>query len=573
VSQVFVSYKREEKSISFVKHLKESLEAADFDVWIDQELLRPGQDWKKEIDNAIKASIALIVVLTPEAHKSNYVTYEWAFSIGRGMEVIPLLLEATDLHPRLNDIQFINFTNHFSLPWDHLIDRLREIETGSLGKTQRIPPYVERAVDMLDSYEPHERETAINRLTQSNHPSAIEALALAVNHHIEDVRFKSALKLAEVSNYRDIRALPGLLEAMTDNTLYAQVSIALQNYGTHAVSGVIQLLDHPWSEVRRRAAKTLGKLQDIQAVPKLLNILRNDPEVRPQALETLHEIGDPTAISGFIDVLQDESVGIRSRAAIVLGVYKNEIAIPSLLGSLRDSDEQVRLNAAHSLVQIGLASLPGLMAALHDKSVDVMTTSAKALGIMEAKEAVEELVKLTKHKNGDLRLVVIRSLGQIGEPLAVPNLIELMDDTNYHIREIAAWALGQIRDKSATTKLCAALEDQSWEVRLAVVKALGIIGEPEAAVPLLNYLSKLGYEDRYSLIATIEALGNIRNPIAVNPLTSYMADTRKMLFPTDEGLYSVPVDQVTAKALRNIGTPDALEAIEQWRQEQGEQET
>ncbi len=105
MSQVFISYKRDEKSTSFVNHLRQQLERAGFDVWIDQSLLRPGQYWLQEIDNAIKASIVLIVVLTPDAHESLYVTYEWSFAFGRGMEVIPLLLEDTKLHRRLEDIQ------------------------------------------------------------------------------------------------------------------------------------------------------------------------------------------------------------------------------------------------------------------------------------------------------------------------------------------------------------------------------------------------------------------------------------------------------------------------------------
>jgi hypothetical protein len=47
--------------------------------WIDTERLRAGEDWRKEIDDTIKESLALVVIMTPEARKSEYVTYEWAF--------------------------------------------------------------------------------------------------------------------------------------------------------------------------------------------------------------------------------------------------------------------------------------------------------------------------------------------------------------------------------------------------------------------------------------------------------------------------------------------------------------
>src|SRR5688500_1363014 len=106
-NQVFVSYSH--KDSSFIKILKQKLKDSGFDVWIDQELLRPGQDWRDEIDNAIRASFAVLAVMTPQAYKSQYVTYEWAFALGIGKEIIPILLERTKLHPRLEAIQYVDF--------------------------------------------------------------------------------------------------------------------------------------------------------------------------------------------------------------------------------------------------------------------------------------------------------------------------------------------------------------------------------------------------------------------------------------------------------------------------------
>ena len=67
----------------------------------------------------------LALLMTPEAKSSEYVTYEWAFAWGVGIKVIPIMLRATQLHPRLEALQYLDFTNAKSRPWDRLIEEMR----------------------------------------------------------------------------------------------------------------------------------------------------------------------------------------------------------------------------------------------------------------------------------------------------------------------------------------------------------------------------------------------------------------------------------------------------------------
>jgi hypothetical protein len=67
MAHVFVSYKREYASNVFVARMSKHLEKAGFDVWIDKMELQAGEDWRDAIDQAIRDSLALIVVLTPGA--------------------------------------------------------------------------------------------------------------------------------------------------------------------------------------------------------------------------------------------------------------------------------------------------------------------------------------------------------------------------------------------------------------------------------------------------------------------------------------------------------------------------
>jgi hypothetical protein len=147
VSHIFVSYNQADSDFSEILHSK--IEQAGFVVWRDSSGLRGGDDWRKGIDDAIKGACVLVVVMTPEAKASEYVTYEWAFAWGAGVKVIPLLLKRTQLHPRLESLQYLDFSNRHIRPWDALIALLREAESSS--PVREGPQIAKRNVDQRDT--------------------------------------------------------------------------------------------------------------------------------------------------------------------------------------------------------------------------------------------------------------------------------------------------------------------------------------------------------------------------------------------------------------------------------------
>jgi hypothetical protein len=125
MNHFFISHSHDDSD--FAEILENRIKQENFLPWRDIGI-RAGDDWRKEIDKAIKDSFALIVVMTPAAKASEYVTYEWAFAWGEGVKVIPILLEKTELHPRLESLQYLDFTNRNARPWDRLIDLLGEAD-------------------------------------------------------------------------------------------------------------------------------------------------------------------------------------------------------------------------------------------------------------------------------------------------------------------------------------------------------------------------------------------------------------------------------------------------------------
>lgn len=125
-NQVFISHSHSDAD--FGELLKLHLEKNNIDCWMDNERLKIGQDWREEIDLGISKSKAVIVIMSPEARKSEYVTYEWAYAWGKEIKIFPIMLNQTSLHPRLESLQYMDFTNRVTRPYDELVARIKEIK-------------------------------------------------------------------------------------------------------------------------------------------------------------------------------------------------------------------------------------------------------------------------------------------------------------------------------------------------------------------------------------------------------------------------------------------------------------
>lgn len=118
MKHVFVSYAHEDKD--FARELNKRLREQDRIPWQDLLNIRGGVSWQAAIDDALRNAEALVVIMSPHATKSQYVTYEWAFALGAGVPVIPVVRKRADLHPRLRTFQQIDFTTRRGTPWVNL---------------------------------------------------------------------------------------------------------------------------------------------------------------------------------------------------------------------------------------------------------------------------------------------------------------------------------------------------------------------------------------------------------------------------------------------------------------------
>jgi hypothetical protein len=126
MKNIFVSYSR--RDTRHMSELREHLLRLGYKPWIDPNP-RPGQDWRFAIDDAIRASDAMIVVVSPSAAESVYVTYEWALALGLGIPVIPVIFRDAQMHTRLQTLEHFDMTE-FREPeqfWDYFVREIQRV--------------------------------------------------------------------------------------------------------------------------------------------------------------------------------------------------------------------------------------------------------------------------------------------------------------------------------------------------------------------------------------------------------------------------------------------------------------
>ncbi len=103
VPNVFVSYSR--RDFHAAEALFSVLAASgQVRTWLDVEQLRPGTDWEIAINAAIDHADAVVVVASPAAMASRWVTEEWRRALRNGTPVHVALVRDTELPPELTTV-------------------------------------------------------------------------------------------------------------------------------------------------------------------------------------------------------------------------------------------------------------------------------------------------------------------------------------------------------------------------------------------------------------------------------------------------------------------------------------
>jgi HEAT repeat protein len=516
MGHVFLSYRSEDGD--FVSGIIRQLEDAGFSLWADNERLRASEKWREAIDQAIRDAFAVLVVMTPEARVSEQIMYEWMFALGVGVKVIVVLKAATELHPRLETMPCVDFANAEVAPWGKLIRQMYEARDGRR-------PFGAFGAPRERPASPPSPSPFGQRPSSSNSSAPSSLLD----------RFRR-------------REPPSFDDDDSDDLP------DLDDKQHHDLDKLIEILDGEDRDARITAIRRLSEMGDKAAIPALIRVLRDeDWRLRDAAAQALGKLKAAAAVVGLLETLRmtrPGPFGGGPNNTIITNAIREigPLAIPVLIDALEDEDFRIRLYATEILGQIGGAEgVTALTDALRDPEWRVRWRAADALGKLGDQAVVQDLCEMMRDENKDVRMSAAWALGRLGYGEAVPSLLRLLTDRDWRVRWAGAEALWCIGPE-AVPALLELLREPKGPTRRVVIRALAEIGEP-AIEGLLGMLRETNWDIRWAASNALQEMGERAVPPLVRALQEN--DWR--------------VGWAAAEALKQIGTPEALNAVEEWR--------
>lgn len=324
-------------------------------------------------------------------------------------------------------------------------------------------------------------------------------------------------------------------------------------------SKIIPLLKDSNGNVRAAAAHALGELGYRQAIPVLIESLKDEEWVVFYVLQALAQLKAEEAVEKIGELLlSTESLLIKSEAIETLGKIGTEKVADPLLKYFPVATKDEKQQIVKALIRVGI--------------------------IPDGQDLKEEILSIFKEQEWDEKLIALKGIKLINLIEAVPFIIEeagsldpscfdydekiqALEETllsinsedellsmieknklKYRAKAFVIKVLGKLRSKKAVLILIKLLEDIKRDIRIASARALGEIGGIEVVQPLIKKSTE--DEDANVRKAAIEALGLIRAPEAYEPLLSLL--DREIYLDIIEAIVSSLISIDQERFLKNL---------------------
>lgn len=287
----------------------------------------------------------------------------------------------------------------------------RGLNRGRVRRREALAQRLRGALVVLTAGEPDEVDDAVDTLAAAS-PREWRAIEPSVRGLLVKVRGDAHLALVRVLERR------GLIEQAMAN------------------------LTGSWFATRRaRAAELLGATGSVSSTEQLISALRDrEPQVRVVAARALGHIGDRRAVEPLLDSL---ALGVPPRVVTTAIAGIDRVSQVALEPSLTHQDPHYRAIAAEVAgLAAATGVVPLLVDMLKDEELEVRIRAARALGRCGRPEARPGLVAVTTPDNPvPLRVVATRALSMLADGAAVPWLAELLSDPVTDVARLAASGL------------------------------------------------------------------------------------------------------------------------------------
>ncbi len=134
--RIFLSYAHEDGRDE-AKALERLLDELGYRVWLDIKGIPLGEEWRAHLSAGLRETDVVLVLLTPEALKSDYVSFEWRTALDKEKLVIPVFVSTREVPNELGRIQGCDLMVEPPMAGvGRLVTRLSELVTECLNEVR-----------------------------------------------------------------------------------------------------------------------------------------------------------------------------------------------------------------------------------------------------------------------------------------------------------------------------------------------------------------------------------------------------------------------------------------------------
>ena len=236
------------------------------------------------------------------------------------------------------------------------------------------------------------RVTACQLLGDLGSSYAVLDLVPLLDDHRPAVRVAAARALGRLGQPTGATALLGAVEGRHPIPVDV-VADAIQQIRDWPLSALYPCLTHPSESTRALAVELLGRVQALENLPQLVDLLEHDPvtEVRVRAARALGRTGSPRAVEPLMNCVPSGPAALVAEAVSALGRLGATAAVPTLRVTL--------LGPSPALVQTAVAAL----AAIEPQGVELLHEIAADQYHPACTAARAELVRVRAHAQSQAR--------------------------------------------------------------------------------------------------------------------------------------------------------------------------
>lgn len=409
--------------------------------------------------------------------------------------------------------------------------------------------------------------------------------------HTEEATAFQILKIvreAQLDSRSQIRAGVGLgrlkLAAVIDELLELVHSSDSQVQNT----GLAQLVTFTDPRIVTTLLPFLGKLKNkalehtIQAITaqglnkELLEALEDsNRHTRLRTVEIIQRIGDSSAISHLLPLLDDKKSQIRRAVITTLGQLSvGQPEVTRLIGRrLRDPEPEVRKEATNTLNHLAdISATPFLVLAEEEEENEAIKGLVSvALANLENK-APDRIQALRGLYITDNSIKAEQSLIGNGDAV-LPDVVVLLSAVNYHVRKSALRIFSALKNSTVVPEICNSLKDEVIEIRKDAISTLVAIGSENATDSLLEALiDQPIHNEAVDALVKIGKVSKVQNAAAQgNPELIHAGACRVLGLRKELNSVSLLEDSLkdssslvkerAAEALGAIGDPNSADSL------------